>query len=249
MQLRRYAAIPATSAPLSDGDEQGVEDGKSRRRGVLVPLERDGARARDGLLGVVRVHAQRARLGGEAVARLLRVCVARAADDHLRSVRADRVDLHARGDLRHEHARADAETRGREGDGDAVVPARGRGDAGVRRRAHEQVVERAARLERPGVLRELELQRHVDAVDEAVGAEQRRPSDVRRDARVRGAHVVGGDARADPRLVVVIHARDATCACRARHPRADALESRASLEVVGPEIGVLRAGGDLRDRL
>ena len=80
----------------------------------------------------------------------------------------------------------------------AVVAAGGRDDAGGRRLSQQQIGEGAARLERAGVLEELELQRERDRADaELVAADRdhRRPPDVRLDQRVRGRDRVAIERR------------------------------------------------------
>ena len=87
-----------------------------------------------------------------------RVRIAVAADDQLRSGLPDPCDLRRRGDRRHEDPRSYPEALGGIGDGDAVVAARGRHDPCRGNLAHEEIRERAARLERSRALQLLELQ-------------------------------------------------------------------------------------------
>src|SRR6185312_12398863 len=94
----------------------------------------------------------------EALARLERIGIALAADLELGAVAADLLDLRGRGDHGNENRGAHAELHRRIRDRRAVVAARCRDDARLRQAAREQAVERAARLERSGVLQVLELE-------------------------------------------------------------------------------------------
>jgi hypothetical protein len=166
----------------------------SQARAILFPLDRERARAGDRRLGVERVHEERAALLGVAVACGLRVGVTRAPHDDLGAVRTNRGHLHGGRNLRNEDPRLVPEPLGCERDRDAVVSPRGGRDPGGRNGAREQVVERAARLERAGVLEQLELERDLGVGEgPAVGFEQRRVAYVRGDARVGRADGVGGD--------------------------------------------------------
>ena len=118
----------------------------------------DRALARDGRLGVERMDAQRAGLGDIAVAGLLRVGVAGAADHHLGAVRADDRDLRGARDLRHEDARLDAELPRRIGDRRAVIAARRRRDARLRAPCCDSSVLKAPRaLNEPACCRNSSL--------------------------------------------------------------------------------------------
>ena len=133
--------------------------GRPSRRG-LPPIRARRFRAGDGRLRIVRVDLERAAFRDEGVAALLRLGVARAADDRVRPAGADARHFRGRRDLRHEHRRGNAELLRRVGDRRAVVAARSGGAAGGRRRPGQEIVERATRLERAGMLQGFELQRH-----------------------------------------------------------------------------------------
>ena len=80
----------------------------------------------------------------------------------------------------------------REGDRRAVVAARSRGATDGRRGAGEEIVEGAARLERAGMLKALELKRQRrGAGDRGGGFKERRAPDVAGDPPVRRPDVVG----------------------------------------------------------
>ena len=98
----------------------------------------------------------------------------------------DLGDLHRRGDLWHEHARAYPEPAGGIGDRRAVIAARGCRATDRRRGAGQEIVERPARLERTRMLQEFEFERNPRRPgDRGRGLEQRRAPDMPRYARVR----------------------------------------------------------------
>ena len=133
---------------------------------------------------------ERAALGDIGVASLLRLGVGGAPNHGLGAVGLDLRDLSGRCDFRHEDARADPELPSGEGDGRAVIAARGGGATGRGCRSREKVVEGAARLERAGRLKAFELQRQRRrAVDRRGCLEERRATNVFADSRMSGANV------------------------------------------------------------
>ena len=185
---------PRDEPAASDSHEHRVERASWEALLILVPLEGHGACAGDGARPLVGVHAERARLGDVAIAGRLGVGVPRTADDDLGAMLFDGGDFHGGGDLRDEDPRAVPELLGRVGDGDAVVPARGRGDAGERDARTDQVHESAARFEGAGVLEELELEGDVAGAEVAgIGGEERRAANVRGDAGVGVANLTRED--------------------------------------------------------
>ena len=107
-----------------------------------------------------------------------------------------RATLAGSRDRRHEHARTHAERLGREGDRRAVVAARGGGAAGGRGRAGQEIVERAARLERTGKLQAFELQRQGRGAGRAAkGSRGSGAADMRGDARACAARTSAGVTR------------------------------------------------------
>jgi hypothetical protein len=78
-----------------------------------------------------------------------------------------------------------------------MIAARGRHDAGRRHLAQQQVGERAARLERAGVLQVLQLAHQRERGQAEVGAadlERGRAADVRQDRRVRALDLLARHA-------------------------------------------------------
>ena len=188
MPRRRASDEPAAT----DGDEDRVEVGC-----LLLQLVRDGAGAEQGLDLVVGVHRHRAGGGDPSLAGGERVGVELAFDDELRTVAADLLELGGRGDRGHEDGGADAQPAGRAGHRGAVVAARCGGDAGGGNLPEEQVGERAARLERAGVLAQLELEdqadRRVEAEVVAAGFDDRGAADVGRDPPVDGGEALAAE--------------------------------------------------------
>src|SRR5262249_4850936 len=92
-----------------------------------------------------------------------------------------------------EDAGGHAETARGVGDGDAVIAARGGGDARRRHAAGKEIVEGATRLERTGVLQELELQcqRHGDPEGTGGGVEDGGDADMSANTAGSGFDILG----------------------------------------------------------
>jgi hypothetical protein len=180
----------------ADRDEDGVKRRQAQSSQVPLPFEPDRSRAGDRLGRIERVDLQRAAFGDIGVAAFLRLGVICAADDGLRAAGADPRDLRGGRDFRDEDLGGYAELLRRIGDGGAMVAARGGGAARGRGRAGKKIVERAARLERAGMLQALKLLRQGrGAGDRRGGFKDRRATDMRRDLRMRRADVGTGDGR------------------------------------------------------
>jgi hypothetical protein len=167
------ADMPAAA----DRDEQRIEAGR-----LLLKLQADAALAEQRLRLVEGVHGKRARLRDIGFARGERVGVELAADREIGAVLADARDLGRRGNARQENLRRDAKPHGGVAHRDAVIAARSRADARRRNPTHQEIGEGAARLERAGVLHELEFERErhrIEAEVAAVRFHHRRAPDVR----------------------------------------------------------------------
>ena len=181
------ARVPAGHA----ADQPAAADRHQHRveRGRLSgELHAERALAEHRFRLIERVHRERARLGDPVLAGRERVGVALAHHGDVGAVRADLLDLRRRRHGRHEDLRPHAQAHRRVGDGGAVVTAGGGRHADRGQRAQEQIGERAPRLERSGVLQELELERERKGRKPEVRAaegERRRDAHVRRDD---GAH-------------------------------------------------------------
>ena len=156
---RRHAGDQAAAA---DRDDQGVD-----RRLLRQHLERDRALAGDDGEVVERMDDGEAALLGELQAGDARVVEGVAVEHDLGAEAARVLDLHARGEARHDDRRRDAQplgvVRDRLGvvagrDGEHALGALGGGELG-------HLVERAALLERGGELQVLELEEDLAAAD------------------------------------------------------------------------------------
>src|SRR5262249_22648750 len=134
--------------------EHGVEAGR-----LALELEAKRSLPEQRLSLVEGVYRQRARFGGPALTCGNRVVVAIAADDEIRAVRPDLVDLRGRADGRHENAGWNPERHRSVRDGGAMVTARRGNHAGFGDVARQQIREGAAHLERAGALQQFELER------------------------------------------------------------------------------------------
>ena len=158
-----------------------------RAAGLAGQLGAGGPGPQDGLGGVVGVHPHRPGRGLPFLAELERLGVGGTADHQVGAVGPDPGHLGRRGHLGHEDPGRDSELARRVGHRGAVVAARRRHHAGRRDLAQQQVGERAAGLERPGVLQLLQLEQQRPGRQPEVGqvhADHRGPPDVRRDQRV-----------------------------------------------------------------
>ena len=147
----------------------------------LGEFEADRALAEDRFVLIERVYWHRAGLLRPALAGGERVRIAVALDREVGAVVADALHLGRRGDARHEYLGRLAELHRRIGDRRAMVAARRRDHSGLRYLAGQQIREGAARLERPRVLQELELERQRMAGQAELGAvdlDDRRAPDV-----------------------------------------------------------------------
>ena len=159
LRRRRHAGDQAAAA---DGDDQGVDLGLLGEH-----LERDRALAGDHRQVVERMDDGVAALLGELQAGDARVLEGVADEDDLGAEAARVLDLHARGEARHDDRRRDAHALRVVGDRLGVVAGRDRehalGALGGRELRH--LVERAALLERGGELQVLELEEDGAAAD------------------------------------------------------------------------------------
>ena len=177
--------MPPMQPAAADRHEERLE-----ARRLVRQLRADGALPEKGLGLVERVHRGRARVARRSLARRQRVGVPRPRRPRgPRRSRGSARSSRARRPSARRSSRGDAQAHRRVRDRGAVVAARGRDDAGRRDLAQQQVGERAARLEGPGVLERLELERQRKRREPEVRAARldgRRPADVRPD------DVVGG---------------------------------------------------------
>jgi hypothetical protein len=159
LRRRRHAGDQAAAA---DGDDQGVDLGLLGEH-----LERDRALAGDHRQVVERMDDGVAALLGELQAGDARVLEGVADEDDLGAEAARVLDLHARGEARHDDRRRDAHALRVVGDGLRVVAGRDRehalGALGGSELRH--LVERAALLERGGELQVLKLEEDGAAAD------------------------------------------------------------------------------------
>ena len=131
--------------------------------------------------------------------------VALALDRHGRATGSDAIDLHRACHRRHEYLGGDSEPAGSIGDGDPMIPAGRRDYPGLGDGARQKIVERAARLERPGVLEKLQLQREGMTDAECPGSDLHhgRLADVRPYALMRRLDVGGCHRHDSPRSIRV----------------------------------------------
>jgi hypothetical protein len=118
------------------------------------------------------------------LARRQRIGITLAGDDEVGAIVANARHLRRRRDGRHEDPGRHAKLHRRIGDGGAVIAARRRGDTSRGHLAHEQVGEGAARLERSGMLQQLELEADGGRAEAELGAidlDDGRAADVRPD--------------------------------------------------------------------
>src|SRR5271170_6762997 len=170
----------------ADRDQHGVERRRAEPRQILLPFPAHGSLAGDGRGGIVGVNGERTRLGDIGVAKRERLVIGGALDMYIGAVSFDLGDLHRRGDLRHEYARAYSEPSGGIGDRRAVIAARGCRATDRRCGAGQEIVERPAWLERTRMLQEFEFERNRRrSGDRGRSLEQRRAPDMPRYARVR----------------------------------------------------------------
>ena len=127
------------------------------------------------------------RRGGVRFARGQGVGVA-LADDTSGAVAADALGLGRRGDAGHEDGGGDAQPVRGIGHGGAVIAARGRDHAGCRHLAQQQVREGSPRLERAGMLQQLQLEQPALRRQAEIGVARPRPAAC-------GAHGDGSLAR------------------------------------------------------
>ena len=143
------------------------------------------------------MHRQRPALGRANPTRPGGVVVEPLDDPDIRTLLAHPVDLRGGRGGRDEDLGVVAQPASRERDGKPVVAA-ARGDHAARRDVGgEHLAERAARLERAGVLQELELDRdrNVQAEGSRAQLDDRRPSHVGGDPVPRREDVVATDER------------------------------------------------------
>ncbi len=149
--------VPGRDSPdeaaTPNGHQQGIEGSR-----LSPELQTECPLPQQRLDLIVRVHRHGARATRPVLAGCQRIRVPLAADDEVRSVRADPLDLGGGRDRRHEDLRAHAEAHGGIGHRHAVVPSGGGDDSGRWHGAQQQVGEGAPSLERSGVLHQLELQ-------------------------------------------------------------------------------------------
>ncbi len=179
----------ADQAAAADWHDQEVDV-----RSVLENLEREGGRAGDDVLVVVRRDELRAFLRRERLRLPLCLVVIGSFRAERRAVPPDRVELGRRCICGREHDQRQLERFGGRRERAPVISGRGRDQPRWRVpafEAREDRVERAARLERVGELQRLELQPDIAAgqVGEPERSHQRRPPDVRSDPPPCAQHV------------------------------------------------------------
>ena len=152
--MRNHDAIPAISPPPADRDEDGV-----RVRDLLRQLEPDRSSAGDDLGLIERVHGERTCLGLARVRRDRCLVVVPGNHADVGALLAHAVDLRGGRSVGDEDLGPMAERPSGEGNRQSEVPAGAGDDAGLGHVGGEHLAERAAWLERPGVLEQLELQR------------------------------------------------------------------------------------------
>ena len=151
------APVPRRDAP----DQPASPDGHQKRiegRRLGGELETDRSLPEECLDLIEGVHGQRAGLPHPRLAGREGIGVALAPHHEIGAVLADPLDLRGRRHGRHEDLRGDAESHRGVGDGRPVIAARGGDDAGGKDASHEQVGEGPPRLERSGMLEQLQLE-------------------------------------------------------------------------------------------